>query len=165
MGTKGREIVGKRADEVIELLNKALADEWLAYYQYWIGSKILVGPMKGEVMTELTEHAADELRHAEMLVMRIIQLGGTPIIDPDDWKKLTNCGYDAPKDPFVRKILEQNIKGEQCAISTYQKLMGITRDIDPITYEMALEIMRDEVEHEDDLQGLVDDLENMKFLH
>ena len=164
MGTKGREIVGPKADELIELLNKALADEWLAYYQYWIGSKIVVGPMKGEVMTELTEHAADELRHAEMLVMRIIQLGGTPILDPDDWKKLTNCGYDAPTDPFVRKILEQNIKGEQCAIDTYQKLMGITKDIDPITYEMALEIMRDEVEHEDDLQGLADDLENMKFL-
>ena len=164
MGTKGREIVGPKADELIELLNKALADEWLAYYQYWIGSKIVVGPMKGEVMTELTEHAADELRHAEMLVMRIIQLGGTPILDPDDWKKLTNCGYDAPTDPFVKKILEQNIKGEQCAIDTYQKLMGITKDIDPITYEMALEIMRDEVEHEDDLQGLADDLENMKFL-
>ena len=164
MGTKGREIVGKRADEIIELLNKALADEWLAYYQYWIGSKIVVGPMKGEVMTELMEHAADELRHAEMLVMRIVQLGGTPILDPDDWKKLTNCGYDAPTDPFVRKILDQNIKGEQCAISTYRKMMEITKDIDPITYEIALEIMRDEVEHEDDLQGLVEDLENMKFL-
>ncbi len=164
MGTKGREIVGKRADEVIELLNRALADEWLAYYQYWIGSKIVVGPMKGEVMTELTEHAADELRHAELLVARIIQLGGTPILDPEEWKKLTNCGYDAPSDPFVRKILDQNIKGEQCAIGTYQKMMEVTKDIDPITYEMALEIMRDEVEHEDDLQGLVDDLENMKFL-
>ena len=34
MGTKGREIVGSRADELVELLNKALADEWLAYYQY-----------------------------------------------------------------------------------------------------------------------------------
>ncbi len=164
MGTKGREIVGERVDEVIGLLNRALADEWLAYYQYWIGSKVVTGPMKGEVMTELMEHAADELRHAEMLVMRIIQLGGTPILDPEEWKKLTNCGYDVPDDPFVRKILDQNIKGEQCAISTYRSLMETTKDIDPITYEIALEIMRDEVEHEDDLQGLVDDLENMKFL-
>lgn len=164
MGTKGREIVGERADEVIGLLNRALADEWLAYYQYWIGSKVVTGPMKGEVMTELMEHAADELRHAEMLVMRIIQLGGTPILDPEEWKKLTNCGYDIPDDPFVRKILDQNIKGEQCAISTYRSLMEKTKEIDPITYEMALEIMRDEVEHEDDLEGLVDDLENMKFL-
>jgi len=39
MGTKGREIVGLDVDKLIELLNKALADEWLAYYQYWIGGE------------------------------------------------------------------------------------------------------------------------------
>ncbi len=41
MGTKGREIVGEHAERVIELLNKALADEWLAYYQYWTGAKVV----------------------------------------------------------------------------------------------------------------------------
>ena len=80
MGTKGRSIVGLDVEELLKVLNKALADEWLAYYQYWIGSKVLVGPMKGEVETELIEHATDELRHADMLVQRIIQLGGTPRI-------------------------------------------------------------------------------------
>ena len=162
MGTIGREIVGERADELIGLLNKALADEWLAYYQYWIGSKIVVGPMKGEVMAELMEHAADELRHADLLVARIMQLGGTPILKPEDWYKLTNCGYDVPDNPQVRKILAQNIKGEQCAINTYNKLLALTRDFDPITNEMVLGILTDEVEHEDDLQALVEDLENMR---
>jgi bacterioferritin len=28
MGTKGREIVGEHAERVVELLNRALADEW-----------------------------------------------------------------------------------------------------------------------------------------
>ena len=79
MGTKGRSFLGDKADHIVELLNKALADEWLAYYQYWIGSKVVVGPMKGEVTTELIEHAADELRHADMLVLRITQLGGPPL--------------------------------------------------------------------------------------
>ena len=41
MGTKGREIVGMNVDELLRLLNKAYADEWLAYYQYWIGAKIV----------------------------------------------------------------------------------------------------------------------------
>jgi len=66
--------------------------------------------MKGAVIAKLTEHAGDELRHADMLAERIIQLGGTPIIKPEDWYKMTNCGYDAPEDPHVRVILEQNIK-------------------------------------------------------
>jgi len=32
MGTKGRQIVGMDVDELLEMLNKAFADEWLAYY-------------------------------------------------------------------------------------------------------------------------------------
>ncbi|MFW3147047.1 MAG: ferritin-like domain-containing protein [Thermoplasmatota archaeon] len=162
MGTKGRSIVGLDVEELIKVLNKALADEWLAYYQYWIGSKVLVGPMKGEVMTELMEHAADELRHADMLVQRIIQLGGKPILTPAEWMDHTNCGYDIPSDPHVRKIIAQNIKGEQCAIGVYDKLMKMTEKKDPITYQIAFEILRDEVEHEEDLQGLEEDIENIK---
>jgi bacterioferritin len=161
MGTKSRSFLGDKADHIIELLNKALADEWLAYYQYWIGSKIVVGPMKGEVTTELVEHATDELRHADMLVVRITQLGGTPIIDPQDWFKKTNCGYDAPVDPNVWKILEQNIKGEQCAISTYYKLLKETMQVDPVTYQIIVEILRDEEDHEEDLESLVEDLKNL----
>jgi len=44
MGTRGREIVGMDVTKVLELLNKAFADEWLAYYQYWLGSKVMPGP-------------------------------------------------------------------------------------------------------------------------
>lgn len=161
MGTKGREIVGVDIKKLVELLNKALADEWLAYYQYWIGAKVIVGPMRGAVTAELLEHAADELRHAEMLVERILQLGGTPLLKPEDWYKMTNCGYDAPVDPKVKKILDQNIKGEQCAIDVYRNVLGFLGDKDPVTWNMAESIMADEVEHEDDLQALKEDLEQV----
>jgi len=156
---KGREIVKLDVNKLLELLNKALADEWLAYYQYWVGSKIAVGPMRELVVKELTEHAGDELRHAEMLVNRIIQLGGTPILNPQDWFKLTNCGYEVPEDPYVKKLLEQNIKGEQCAIEVYYKLLEFTKDKDPVTAKMVLEILEDEIEHEADLQAILEDLE------
>ena len=53
MGTKGREIVGLDVDDLLEMLNKALADEWLAYYQYWVGAKLAKGPMRGTVAAEL----------------------------------------------------------------------------------------------------------------
>lgn len=162
MGTKGREILGIDINELIELLNKALSDEWLAYYQYWVGSKIVRGPMKDDVVAELVQHSGDELRHAEMLATRIVQLGGTPVIKPEDWYKLTNCGYDAPVDPFVKKILEQNIKGEQCAITTYNKLQQIVKDKDPVTFNIVIQILQDEIEHEDDLEGLKDDLEDLR---
>ncbi|MCD6451328.1 MAG: ferritin [Acidobacteria bacterium] len=162
MGTKGREIIGVNVDKLIELLNKALADEWLAYYQYWIGAKVVVGPMRGAVVAELEEHAGDELKHAGMLVDRIIKLGGTPILKPEDWYKMTNCGYEAPADPSVRKVLEQNVKGEQCAIEVYSKLLDMVKDKDPITYNMVLDILEDEIEHEEDLEALLEDMRQMR---
>ena len=161
MGTKGRQIVDMDVDKLVQLLNKAFADEWLAYYQYWIGAKVVKGPMKEAVIAELTQHAADELRHADMLALRIIQLGGTPVTEPKEWYNLTNCGYEAPDNPFVKNVLEQNIKGEQCAIMTYKKLLNITMSKDPVTYNIVLQILQDEVEHEEDLQAEMEDLQTL----
>ena len=161
MGQKGREIVKMNVDELINLLNKALADEWLAYYQYWIGAKVVKGPMKDAVISELDLHATEELTHANLLVTRIVQLGGTPVLTPEDWTKLTNCGYDAPADPYVGEILDQNIKGEQCAIRVYSDLLDITRVADPVTYNIILTILSQEVEHEEDLSALKEDLDLM----
>jgi bacterioferritin len=161
MGQKGREIVKMDVDKLIGILNKALSDEWLAYYQYWVGSKVVKGPMKDAVIAELTIHATEELSHAELLATRIIQLGGTPVLSPQEWFKLTNCGYEAPADHYVEKVLEQNIKGEQCAIRTYNELLDITRTADPVTYNMVLTILSQEVEHEEDLSALKEDLELM----
>lgn len=165
MGTRGRAIVNMDINRVIELLNKAYADEWLAYYQYWIGAKIIAGPMKEAVIAELMQHAADELRHADMVSNRIIQLGGTPLINPRQWFEMTNCGYDAPEDPFVAKILEQNISGEQCAIKVYHKIIEEVGLKDPVTYNLALQILQDEVQHEEDLEALAEDLKSMLGRH
>ena len=162
MGTLARKLVGQDTDKLIEMLNKALADEWLAYYQYWTGAKVAAGPMRGAVTMELEEHAAEELMHAEMLVERIMTLGGTPLLSPKDWFEMTNCGYETPEDPYVGVLLEQNIEGEQCAIQAYKDLMDFAEGKDPVTYELALEIMTDEIEHEEDLQALQEDMSLMK---
>ena len=159
---KGREIVKADLKKLLELLNKALADEWLAYYQYWVGSKIAVGPMRNAVVAELSEHAKEELGHAELLAERILQLGGAPILSPQDWYKLTNCGYETPEDPFVVRLLEQNIKGEQCAIKVYNELLEFVKDKDPITYNLVLKILEDEIKHEFELKSILEDIRRMK---
>ena len=158
MGTLGVKIISLDVKKLITLLNKALADEWLAYYQYWIGAKVISGLMRQAIIAELNEHANDELRHAGMLADRILQLEGIPILEPKDWYKMTRCGYEIPKNPKAILILKQNIKGEQCAIKVYNKLVKLTKDKDLITYNMILEILTDEVEHEDDLQTLLEDI-------
>jgi bacterioferritin len=161
MGTRGREIVGMDVDELLDLLNGALASEWLAYYQYWLGAKVIKGPMKDAVASELNLHATEELSHANLLADRIIQLGGDPVLSPMQWFELSPCAYEAPEDPYVMVLLQQNIEGEQCAISAYKNLMDVTKDKDMVTYNLALTILEQEVEHEEDLQSLQEDLELM----
>lgn len=142
----------------VTLLNKAFADEWLAYHQYWIGARIARGPMRPSIVAELEEHASDEHNHASKLADRIIQLGGTPLIHPKDWFKESNCGYDAPVIPHVINIIKQNIKGEQCAIEVYNQLLAEVEKHDPVTYYLVLDILKEEQEHKNDLQNLLDDL-------
>ena len=99
MGTKGIEIVGKSVDQLLEMLNKAFADEWLAYYQYWVGAKVVKGPMRQAAVAELVENDSEELGHDEMLDERLIKLGGTPLLKQADWSKMKNCRSEQPDHP------------------------------------------------------------------
>ncbi|MHB9014502.1 MAG: ferritin-like domain-containing protein, partial [Sulfurovum sp.] len=95
MARRGNSIIrGIEISEIISVLNKAYADEWLAYYQYFIEAKVIKGIMKDAAIAELTQHATDELRHANMVADRILQLGGTPLLNPKEWFTHTNCGYE-----------------------------------------------------------------------
>lgn len=158
MGTKAKEIVGVNVEELVKMLKKAYADEWLAYYQYWVGSKIASGRMRGIIAEELEEHANEELKHAGMLTNRIIILGGAPLLSPQELIKESGCGYEAPSDPNTRKLVEQNIKGEHCAIMTYKKLLDHVYGKDPVTYKIILEILEEEIKHEEDLEAILADL-------
>lgn len=160
MGTKGREIVQMDVKELIELLKNAYADEWLAYYQYWVSAQIVKGRRKNEVVSELTEHAGDELRHALMLSERIMQLGGTPITNITELNDRANCKYADPANPDSVEILKQVIDGESCAIDVYSKLLDILRPKDPVTYHVILEILEDEEEHEEDFETIMEDIQS-----
>ena len=157
MGLKAKELVtraGIDLDALLKDLNSAYCDEWLAYYQYWIGAKIAEGKMFHVIAQELAEHAGEELEHAEKLAKRIIELGGTPAIAPDLWLKDSTCGYLMPENPDAMHLLAQNIQSERCAIEVYERLLNIVAGKDPITEHLVREILEDELEHEQDLEDL-----------
>mgnify|MGYP003592731584 CR=1 FL=1 len=162
MGKTAVEISNVNNKEIITVLNEALSEEWLAYYQYWIGSRLMVGPMRSEVEPELLLHATQELGHAELVLNRIIQLGGTPVLNPNKWKDLARCDYEEPSDPYIEVILEQNLRGERCAIQRYQTLAAMTEGKDYATYQMAITILNEELEHEHDIEDFIADIERLK---
>lgn len=162
MGKHGVDIVNVDVKKLTQMLNEALCEEWLAYYQYWIGARMMEGPMRSEIEPELLVHADQELNHAVLVVNRIIQLGGTPVLNPSDWPKFSRCDYDAPEDPYVEVILNQNLKGERCAIQRYQEIADYTAGKDHATHQMATIILNEELEHEQDIEDWLTDIERMK---
>jgi bacterioferritin len=162
MGKRGIDILKIDVKKLIKMLNAALSEEWLAYYQYWIGARVMEGPMRSEIEPELLIHASQELNHAVLVVNRIIQLGGTPVLNPSDWPKLSRCTYDAPVDPYVEVVLEQNLKGERCAIQRYKEIADFTGGKDHTTHQMATTILNEELEHEQDIEDWINDMKRMK---
>ena len=84
--------------EVLDELNAALSEEWLAFYQYWVGALVVKGAMRGDVQREFQEHAMEEFEHAKLIADRIIELEGVPVLDPKKWFDLAKCAYTPPTD-------------------------------------------------------------------
>lgn len=149
-------------EKLVQMLNEALAEEWLAYYQYWVGARVMEGPMRSEIEPELLLHADQELNHAVLVIGRILQLGGTPLLNPSQWPKFAKCDYEEPTDPYVEEILNQNLRGERCAIQRYQDIAEFTNGKDHATYQMAITILNEELEHEEDIEAWLNDLDRMR---
>lgn len=156
-------ILRQRLDlpELLEKLNAALSEEWLAFYQYWIGAFVVEGAMRADVQREFEEHAAEEYRHAKMLAERIVQLEGVPVLDPSHWVDLARCKYSPPLKNDVSTLLKQNIASERCAVIRYEEIATFTNNIDYTTCDIAKRIMAEEEEHEQDLQDYLRDVQWM----
>lgn len=156
----GKEIIDVDVKDLLKKLNIAFADEWIAYYQYWLGAQIAKGVMRPAIVAELLEHAGEELEHAQMISDRIIQLGGIVKMLPNEWDKFASCKYNAVKSENSKIIVQENIKGEQCAIKYYDSLVKELHGKDFVTANIISKILEDEVEHEQDLITLLEDLES-----
>ena len=126
--------------ELLAQLNAALSEEWLAFYQYWVGSFVVEG-------------AGEKLWDA---------VTGVPVLDPKQWFDLARCKYDAPVDFGSEVLLKQNVESERCAIYRYQQIAEFTNGIDFTTCDIAKHIMAEEEDHEQDLQDYLNDIARMK---
>ena len=164
MGEMAQKISNLNEKELMEQLQIAFAEEWLAYYQYWLGAQVAVGPLRDSIEEEFMEHAGQELKHAKWLSDRIIQLGGTPILDPKDWESTAQCRYAAPEKPYVMNLLEQNLVAERCAIARYQEICDMTFGKDYETFRISEKILKEELEHEQEVGDFMDDIrEGVKY--
>ncbi len=157
MGDIAQRISKTDKQELLNILQCAFAEEWLAYYQYWIGAKIAEGLERPHVEQEFNEHAKEELQHADMLAERIIQLGEKPLLDPEQWKKYAKCRYEVPSVADTKVLVAQNLMAERCAIERYQHILEICHGKDVETFRIAEKILKEEIEHEQEMEDFETD--------
>jgi bacterioferritin len=158
MGKKGREIVQLDVDDLIADLNRAYADEWLAAYAYMHMAQVVTGrPAAKNVEHLLREIVEEELEHQDELAERIAPLGGSPLADPTRLVEASNEGYPTPPSDAtdIEGIIDVVIAAERGAIDVYHRLAEKTFGKDPVTYNLMIHILEEEVEHEDDFESLL----------
>ena len=136
--------------ELVLKLENALAEEFIAFYQYTMARPFIHGKERNKLETVLKDNAKDELEdHAYWLLERLDQLKRQPetIKDIDELNKFAKHKYIIPVVTDVKSIIEDNIKAEQGAIETYLELEEFTRDKDIVTHTKVEEILSDEREH------------------
>ncbi len=153
MGKVARQVVeqaGINVKDLVAKLVRAAAAEFTTYYYYTILRANSIG-FEGEGLKEIIEDARIEDRnHFEALMPRIYELGGALPRDIRDFAKDAACP-DAylPKDPKnIKKILTVLVEAERCAIRVYTEICNMTFGKDHRTYDLALAILHEEVEHE-----------------
>lgn len=139
------------AKEVIKHLNKAYADEWVAFFQYMSIVYVANGKGSFKFAEKVKDIAYEELEHADELADRIAQLGGQVLTDLTALNTEANCKYEKnfPKDDTDLDAMAKLIlDAEKCAIDVYDKLLKLTKDKDILTYQIILHIIEEEAEHE-----------------
>ena len=126
----------------IDGLNKALEWEFAAAVQYVQHAAVITGPEYGSIAKELIVHANEEMAHAVVVSTIISDLGGTPSIDIEK--------RDTSKEGM--KMLEQDLAGEELAITIYKGLIKQAEKLGEYGYRRQLEqILIEEEEHRRDL--------------
>ncbi len=153
MAKVAREMVEKAGIEVDKLLNlliKNAAAELTTFYYYTILRVNLIG-LEGEGVKEIAETARIEDRnHFEALVPRIYELGGQLPEGMVEFHNMSACPpAKLPKDPTdVKAMLKVLVDAERCAVRGYTQICHMTAGKDHRTYDLALAILHEEVEHE-----------------
>jgi bacterioferritin len=139
----------KASDELLALMNRAIAREMQVSIQYMWQHIQWVGVKGFTVRDQLKLIAINEMTHAELIADRINYLGGVPTTKPDK----INVGET------LKEMIENNSQAEEEAIALYRQIIKKCRDEDDVvTRKLFEQILEDEENHLDMFEGWLGDL-------
>lgn len=141
---------GPWRDDIVKLLNDALATELVCVLRYKRHYFTAAGVNSPAIADEFLVHANEESAHADRIAERIVQLGGDPDFQPRTLLDRSHADYDESKE--LQAMVRSNLIAERVAVESYRQMIVLIGDKDPTTRRMLEDILADEEEHADELK-------------
>ena len=145
----------KGNQEIIDALNKALAEELTSINQYILHAEMCEDWGYGKLHGIVEKRAIVEMKHAEKLIGRILFLEGQPIVSKLDEFHIGST---------VKKQIENDRMAEFEAIKLYNEIVALTTKLgDNGTKVLVESILTDEEDHIDLLEEQLNQIEQMGY--
>jgi len=148
----------QKREEIIGLLTKAYWMEIETVMSYLAASVNLDGVRAQEIKESLAKEIEDELGHARQFADRIKELYG---VVPGSEDFTPEQGFLQPPEHQTDTVhvIRGVIKAETGAIEHYTRIVEETDQVDPVTQDMVIAILRDEQGHRRLFEGFLREYE------
>jgi bacterioferritin len=145
-------------EKIIELLKRAYWMEVETVMSYIANSVNPDGVRAQEIIESLTQDIQEELGHAQQFAARIKELYG---VVPGSLDFTAEQSYLQPPEhqTDIVHVIKGVIEAETGAIEHYNTLIRETEEIDPVTQDMVISILRDEEGHRRLFEGYLREYE------
>jgi len=147
-----------KREEILTELKKAYSAELETVQNYLANSIDLDGVRAEEIKKSLGSDIQEELGHAMMLAKRIKVLGGRV---PGSMELIRDQNYmQPPKDSTdLITVIKGVITAEDSAIASYEAIIALCDQVDPVTQDLAINLLGDEQEHRRAFLGYLTEFE------
>ncbi len=143
---------------MIELLTKAYWMEIETVMSYLAASVNLDGVRAMEIKESLAKEVEDELGHARQFADRIKELYGV-VPGSEDFSPEQTFLQPPEHQTDTVHVIRGVIKAETGAIEHYTRIVEETDQVDPVTQDMVIAILRDEQGHRRLFEGFLREYE------
>jgi bacterioferritin len=152
------EAMAEKREAIVELLKTAYFMELETVMNYVTNSVNPDGIRAQEVKESVEEDIQEELTHAQQFAARIKELYG--VVPGSMDFKASQDKLQPPDDQVdVVHVIKGVIDAEDGAIKHYTRLVEETEGVDPVTQDMAIEILHDEQGHRRLFEGFLREYE------
>ena len=156
-GILSEELTEKR-EAIVELLKSAYFMELETVMNYVTNSINPDGVRAQEVKENIEKDIQEELAHAQQFAQRIKELYGT-VPGSMDFKAVQEKLQPAEDHIDVVHVIKGVIDAEDGAIEHYTRVIQETEEVDPVTNDMVIAILRDEEGHRRLFEGFLREYE------